>query len=81
MTRHPLDPETFRRAGAACGDRFRLLRTLDPDPEQAAQINRIAAAMAERNAAVRQELAALGGLARDATRAVQRLLGELEGHR
>lgn len=54
----------------------RLLRTPDPDPEQAAEINRIAAAMAERNAAVRQELARLGGSARDATWAVRRLLGE-----
>jgi hypothetical protein len=77
MTRHPLNPATFRRAGAACGDRFRLLRTPDPDPEQAAQINRIAAAMAERNAAVRQELVSLGGMARDVGQTVRRLLGEL----
>lgn len=79
MTRHPLDPETFRRAGVTCGERFRMLRTPDPDPQQVAEINRIAAAMAERNAAVRQELASLGGAARDATWAVRRLLGELEG--
>jgi hypothetical protein len=76
LIRQPLDPETFRRAGATCAERFRLLRTPDPDPEQAAEINRIAAAMAERNAAVRQELARLGGSARDATWAVRRLLGE-----
>lgn len=79
MTRHPLNPETFRRAGAACGDRLRLLRTPAPDPQQAAEINRIAAAMAERNAAVQQELASLGRSGRDATLAVRRLLGELEG--
>jgi hypothetical protein len=79
MTRHPLNPETFRRAGAACGDRFRLLRTPAPDPQQAAEINRIAATMAERNAAVQQELASLGRSARDATLVVRRLLGELEG--
>jgi hypothetical protein len=78
MTRHHLDPETFRQAGAACGDRFRLLSTPDPDPEQAAEINRIAATMAERNAAVRQELATLGRSARDATWAVRRLLAEME---
>jgi hypothetical protein len=73
-----LECDTFRRAGAASGERFRLLRTPDPDPEQAAEINRIVAAMAERNAALRQELASLGGSARDAALVFRQLLGEAE---
>ena len=52
MTHRHLDPDTFRRAEAAFGERFRLLSTPGPGPETAAKIKRIAAAVAERRAAL-----------------------------